>query len=100
SVSYWDLPSRHCLRRLLLGENAGCEHLAISLDARLLATSIGGRARVLWAASGRALADWTPHAGADVQDLAFASDGSRLATVGESGVVRTWMMPTPRGGRR
>jgi len=42
---------------------------------------------VLWARSGRALADWAPHEGAEVQDLAFASDGSRLATVGEDDAV-------------
>ena len=39
------------------------------------------------------IADWTPHEGAAVEDLAFASDGSRLATVGDNGTVRTWAMP-------
>jgi WD40 repeat protein len=46
------------------------------------------------------VADWAPHEGADVEDLAFASDGARLATAGANGSVRTWAMPTATGGHR
>ena len=99
-VSIWDLPSKHFRRRLVLGGAGRFERLALSSDARLLAMSLGGRARVLWVRSGRAVADWTPHDGADVRDLAFASHGPRLATVGANGEVRTWDLPAaPRGDR-
>ena len=99
-VSIWDLPSKHFRRRLVLGGAGRLEHIALSRDARLLATSLGGRARVMWARNGRAVADWAPHGGAEVEDLAFASDGLRLATVGANGSVRTWAMPAAPGGHR
>jgi WD40 repeat protein len=102
-VSMWDLPSKHFRRRLVLGGTGRLEHLALSRNAQLLATSLGGRARVLWTRSGRTVADWAPHGGAEVEDMAFASDGLRLATVGANGSVRTWDMPgipaAPRGHR-
>jgi WD40 repeat protein len=97
-VSCWDLRTREMRRRLVLG-GAAFEHLALSRDALLLATSQGGRARVLWARSGQTVAAWVPHAGAEIEDLAFASDGSRLATVGADGTVRTWTMPAAPGQR-
>jgi WD40 repeat protein len=97
-VSIWDLRSRHMRWRLAVNGSARLDNLALSQDAQLLATSLGGRARVLWAYSGRAVADWSPHGGAQVEDLAFAADGRRLATVGADGSVRTWAMPAaPRG---
>jgi WD40 repeat protein len=98
-VSFWDVKARRMRWRLQLEGPARFEHLALSRDALLLATSLGGRARVLWAYSGRVAAEWAPHKGADVLDLAFASDGRRLATVGADGSVRTWAMPA-RPGRR
>jgi WD40 repeat protein len=96
-ISCWDLPTRHLIRRLVLSGNARGEIIAMSPDARFLATSLGGRARVLWARSGRPLADWSPHEGAEVQDLAFAADGLELATVGANGSVRTWDLPSAAG---
>ena len=92
-ISVWDLPSGHFQRRLVLGGTGRFEDLALSPDAQLLATAFGGRARVLWTRSGRAVADWTPNEGADVEDLAFATDGRSIATVGGNGTVRTWAMP-------
>jgi hypothetical protein len=92
-VSIWSLPSRHFRRRLVLGGAGRFERIALSPDAQLLATSLGGRARVMWVRSGGMVADWAPHDGAPVQDIAFAADGSRLATVGADGDVRTWAMP-------
>jgi WD40 repeat protein len=92
-VSVWDLPDRHFRRRLVLGGAGRFERFVLSPDASLLATSLGARARVLWVRSGNVVADWAPHEGATVEDLAFASDGSRLATVGDNGTVRTWAMP-------
>jgi len=102
-VSVWDLPDRHFHRRLVLGGAGRFERFALSPDASLLATSLGAHARVLWVRSGHVVADWAPHDGADVEDLAFASDGSRLATVGDNGSVRTWAMPAAppqRPGRK
>jgi hypothetical protein len=92
-VSVWDLPSKHFLRRLVLGGAGRFERFVLSPDAALIATSLGARARVLSARTGHAVADWAPHEGADVEDLAFSTDGSRLATVGANGTVRTWAMP-------
>ena len=92
-VSVWELPAGHFQRRLMLGGTGRFEMLALSPDARLIATALGGRARVLWTRSGRAVADWAPHEGAGVEDLAFSSDGRSLATVGANGDVRTWAMP-------
>ena len=97
SISLWHLADKHLLRRLVLGGNAHCENLALSPDARFIATSLGSRARVLWARSGRPLADWAPHEGAEVTDLAFAADGLELATVGANGSVRTWELPSAAG---
>jgi WD40 repeat protein len=99
-VSIWELPTKHFRRRLVLGGAGRFERFALSPDASLLATSLGGHARVLWVRSGRTVADWAPHEGADVEDLAFASDGARLATAGANGSVRTWVMPTATGGHR
>ena len=92
-VSVWDVLSRHFHRRLVLGGAGRFERFVLSPDASLLATSLGARARVVWVRSGHVIADWAPHEGAAVEDLAFASDGSRLATVGDNGSVRTWAMP-------
>ncbi|HXS83636.1 MAG TPA: hypothetical protein VN896_13045 [Methylomirabilota bacterium] len=97
-VSMWDLPSKRFRRRLVFGGEGRLEHIALSRDALLLATSLGGRTRVLWARSGRTVADWAPHGGAEVEDLAFSADGSRLATAGAN-VVRTWAMPAAPGRR-
>ena len=91
-------PTGEFRRRLLLGGAGRFQMLALSPDAQLLAMSFGARARVLWVRSGRAVADWAPHDGADVKDIAFAADGSRLATVGAGGEVRTWAMPTAARG--
>ena len=96
-VSVWDLPTRHFRRRLVLGGAGRFEKLALSPDGQLLATSLGARARVLWVRNGHTAADWAPHEGSTVEDLAFAADGSRLATVGGNGTVRTWAMPAATG---
>jgi len=99
-VSIWSLPAGQFRRRLLLGGAGRFEKLVLSPDAQLLAMSFGARVRVLWVRSGRAVADWAPHDGADVEGFAFASDGSRLATVGAGGAIRTWAMPAAPGSAR
>lgn len=99
-VSFWDARARRMRWRLQLDGAARCDGLALSRDALLLATASGGRARVRWAYTGRAVADWAPHKGAEVLALAFADDGRRLATVGADGGVRTWAMPAAPRGRR
>ena len=98
-VSFWDVNARRMRWRLQLDRSGRFDGLALSRDALLLATAHAGRVRVRWAYTGRAVADWAPHNGAEVLDLAFADDGRRLATVGGDGGVRTWAMPAPPRGR-
>lgn len=99
NVSFWDVMQDRLRWRLALGGTASAEDFAISGDTRHLATSRGGRVRLMWAYRGRALAEWSPHGGAQVRDLAFAGDGRRLATVGADGRVRVWALPGARKER-
>ncbi len=99
-VSFWDTASRRARWRLRLEGRARFERMALSADNAYLATSFEGRARVVWAYTGGAVADWTPHGGAAVRDLAFSRDGRRLATVGAEGHLRVWALPEPRQERR
>ena len=94
-VSFWDTRLRHLSWRLKLGGRARFERMALSADTWYLATARDGRARILWAYTGRRVADWSPHAGAAVRDMAFSHDGRRLATVGADGHVRVWQVPPP-----
>ena len=98
-VSFWDVEHDRLRWRLSLGGPARAEDFAMSGNTWTLATSNGGRARLLWAYRGRTLADWSPHGGAEVRDLAFSLDGRRLATVGAEGRVRVWAVPAPRRER-
>jgi WD40 repeat protein len=99
AISFWDLVADRPRWRLVLAGAARAEDMALSGDVRHLATASGGRARLLWAYTGKAIAEWTPHGGADVRDLAFSRDGRRLATVGAEGRVRVWQVPAPPRGR-
>jgi WD40 repeat protein len=98
-VSFWDTVSRRARWRLKLAGRARFERMTLSADNAYLGTSFEGRARVVWAYTGRALAEWKPHRGAAVRDLAFSRDGLRLATVGADGHVRVWAMPARRQER-
>jgi WD40 repeat protein len=99
AVSFWDLRGDRMRWRLALAGTAVADDMAMSGDTHYLATSQGGRARLLWAYTGKPIADWSPHGGADVRDLAFSRDGRRLATVGAEGRVRVWAVPSPRRER-
>ena len=99
-VSFWDARVEKMRWRLKLQGAASFDEMALSGDTWYLATARGGRARLLWAYTGREVAGWQPHGGADVLALAFARDGRRLATVGADGRVRVWSVPEPRKERR
>lgn len=92
-VSFWDVRGARELRRLRLPASARFERMAMSADTRYLGLAHEGRARILNAASGQALAEWDPHSGGAVRDLAFSRDCRRLATVGPDGHVRIWTVP-------
>jgi WD40 repeat protein len=98
-ISFWDVQHDRLRWRLQLADRVRAEDFAISGDTWYLATSRGGHARLLWAYRGGSLADWSPHGGAEVRDLAFSRDGRRLATVGADGRVRVWAVPRPRQER-
>ena len=95
-VSFWDVRGARIQRRLQLPGSARFERMTMSADTRYLGLAHEGRARILNAASGHTLAEWEPHSGGAVRDLAFSRDGRRLATVGPDGHVRLWTVP----GRR
>jgi len=99
-VSFWDARVEQMRWRLKLTGGAGFDDMALSGNTWYLATARGGRVRLLWAYTGRPVAGWAPHGGADVRSLAFARDGRRLATAGADGRVRVWAVPKPRKERR
>ncbi len=99
AISFWDLRGDRMRWRLALAGPARAEGMAMSGDTHYLATSQAGRARLMWAYTGKPIADWSPHGGAHVRDLAFSRDGRRLATVGAEGRVRVWAVPAPPRGR-
>jgi WD40 repeat protein len=99
-LSFWDARKYRMSWRLKLSGRARFERMALSPDGWYVATAYEGRTRLLWAYSGRKVADWTPHAGAGVRDLAFSHDGRRLATVGADGHMRVWIVPAPPPQRR
>ncbi len=99
-VSFWDARTEQMRWRLKLAGGASFDDMALSGDTWYLATARGGRVRLLWAYTGRGVANWRPHGGADVRSLAFARDGRKLATVGADGFVRVWSVPEVRKERR
>ena len=92
-MSFWDVRGARMLRRLSLPGSARFERMAFSADSRYLGLAFEGRARILAAGTGRKLADWVPHSGGAVRDLAFSRSGDRLATVSPDGRVRIWRVP-------
>lgn len=94
AVSFWDVRGARVLRRLRLPGSARFERMAFSADTRYLGLAFEGRARILAAATGRKLAEWQPHSGGAVRDLAFSRSGDHLATVSPDGHVRIWRVPT------
>ena len=98
-VSFWDVRAAQEKRRVRLLGRARFERLAVSADTRYLGLAFEGRARILMALTGRKVADWSPHSGGAVRDLAFSHDGHRLATVGPDGHVRIWTVPVSRSER-
>ena len=99
-LSFWDTRKYRMSWRLKLSGRARFERMAMSPDAWYVATAHEGRSRLLWAYTGRKVADWVPHAGAAVRDLAFSTDGRRLATVGADGHLRVWIVPAAQRERR
>ena len=99
-VSFWDTRERAMRWRLRLTGAARFDDMAFSRDTWYLATANRGRLRLLWAYTGREVADWQPHGGAAIEALAFSQDGRRLATVGAEGRVQVWKVPEPRKERR
>jgi hypothetical protein len=99
-LSFWDTRKYRMSWRLQLAGRARLQRMTVSPDVWYVATAYEGRARVLWAYTGRKVADWLPHSGAAVRDLAFSHDGRRLATVGADGHLRVWLVPRPRQERR
>jgi WD40 repeat protein len=95
-ISFWDARNRRMRWRLQLTGRAQFERMAVSADTWYLATAHEGRARLLWAYTGHKVADWLPHSGAAVRDMAFSHDGRRLATVGADGHLCVWTVPPPR----
>jgi WD40 domain-containing protein len=95
-LSFWDTRKYRMSWRLKLTGRARVGRVALSADARYVATAYEGRTRLLWAYTGRRVADWSPHSGAAVRDLAFSRDGRRLATVGADGHLRVWIVPPAR----
>ena len=95
-LSFWDTRKYRMSWRLKLAGRARVERMAVSADAWYVATAYEGRARLLWAYTGRKVADWSPHSGAAVRDLAFSRDGRRLATIGANGHLRVWIVPPAR----
>lgn len=96
AVSFWDVRGAREQRRLSLPGDARFERMTYSADTRYLGLARDGRARILSSTTGHVLADWPPHSGGAVRDLAFSRSGDRLATVGPDGHVRLWKVPSPR----
>jgi WD40 repeat protein len=110
TVRIWDVKEGKELHRFKAGSGYSGARLAVSPDGKLLAmsgTEAGGQILRVWDVErGRELHRWTPATGALVA-LAFAPDGSLLATVGAhrekgqegSGTIVLWDMDTGRATR-
>jgi len=91
TVKLWDVNAT--LELTTLKSDRPVRSVALSPDARMLATDSGTRARVWDAITGRELASLQGRAGG-VQSVAFSSDGKRLATSGIDQPAKLWDLHT------
>lgn len=88
----WDLRTGQSLRRLE-GHKGKVQSVAVSPDAKLIASAgWDGRAGLWDAATGRLLT-WLEGHTAAVNDVAFSGDGTILYTASHDGTVRSWNIP-------
>lgn len=100
ALSVWDTKSKKRRWRTELRGRDLYARVALSADTWYLATVKGGEVTLRWAYTGKLVARWAPHRGAEVRDLAFSMADHRLATVGGDGHMRVWDIPTPTQERR
>jgi WD40 repeat protein len=90
AISVWNTGTGTQRSRMRLEAPRPARHMALSSDGWFLATADGGTVRVRWAYTGREVFTWRPHRGADVRDLAFSTQGHRMATLGAEGMLAVW----------
>lgn len=100
AVSVWDAVQKTRRWRAGFRGRDRYSRMALSADTWYLATVNGGEVTVRWAYTSKVVTRFVPHRGAEVRDLAFASSGHRLATVGADGHVRVWEIPAPKQEQR
>ena len=100
ALSVWDTKSKKRRWRAQVRGRDLYSRMAMSADTWYLATVNGGEVTLRWAYTSTVVTRWKPHGGAEVRDLAFATSGHLLATVGADGHMRVWDIPTPKQEQR